>query len=101
MATHSSVLGWRNPWAEEPGELRRLLQRLQSDTTEQLNKSTVVSTVVLVLGSCLLRATTGARGEAGKHSFPDCMLGEQVKGPELRCQVEVQPHRHVDGAGGE
>ena len=21
MATHSSILAWRNPWAEEPGEL--------------------------------------------------------------------------------
>ena len=62
MATHSSVLGWRNPRAEGPGGLRRLLQRLQSDTTERLNnKSTAVSTVVLVLGSCLPGASTGAR----------------------------------------
>ena len=22
MATHSSVLAWRTPWTEEPGELR-------------------------------------------------------------------------------
>jgi len=24
MATHSSILAWRNPWAEEPGELPSL-----------------------------------------------------------------------------
>ena len=29
MATHSSVLAWRNPWAEEPGRLQsRGLQRV-------------------------------------------------------------------------
>ena len=28
MATHSSILTWRNPWAEEPGGLQTLeLQR--------------------------------------------------------------------------
>ena len=32
MATHSSILGWRNPWTEEPGGLRSLLQGLQSRT---------------------------------------------------------------------
>ena len=30
MATHSSTLAWKIPWAEEPG-------RLQSDTTERLH----------------------------------------------------------------
>ena len=24
MATHSSILAWRNPWTEEPGELQSL-----------------------------------------------------------------------------
>ena len=24
MATHSSILAWRNPWAEEPGRLQSL-----------------------------------------------------------------------------
>ena len=57
--------------------------------------------MVLVLGNCLPGASTGARWEPGKHSFPDCMLGEQVKGSEPRCQVEGQPRRHVDRAGGE
>ena len=32
MATHSSVLAWRNPWAEEPGRLQsRGLQRVGLD----------------------------------------------------------------------
>jgi len=30
MATHSSILGWRIPWAEEPGGLQRIvLQRVR------------------------------------------------------------------------
>ena len=63
----------------------------ESDTTERFNKSRVVSTVVMVLGSCLPGASTGARWEPGKHSFPDCMLGEQVRGPELRCRWRGSP----------
>ena len=32
MATHSSVLAWRTPWAEEPGGLQSMgLQRLGHD----------------------------------------------------------------------
>ena len=31
IATHSSILAWRNPWAEEPGELQSMGS--QSDTT--------------------------------------------------------------------
>ena len=36
MATHSSIVAWRIPWAEEPGRLQSMgLQ--ESDTTEQLS----------------------------------------------------------------
>ena len=35
MATHSSILTWRIPWTEEPGELQSW-GRKESDTTEQL-----------------------------------------------------------------
>ena len=31
LATHSSILAWRNPWTEEPGGLQSM--GLQSDTT--------------------------------------------------------------------
>ena len=32
MATHSSVLAWRIPWTEEPGELQSMgLQRVGHD----------------------------------------------------------------------
>ena len=35
VATHSSILAWRIPWMEKPGELQSMgLQRV--DTTEQL-----------------------------------------------------------------
>ena len=37
MATHSSILAWRIPWTEEPGELQSMGS--ESDTTEQLSLS--------------------------------------------------------------
>ena len=33
MATHSSILAWRIPWTEEPGELESMGHK-QSDTTK-------------------------------------------------------------------
>ena len=36
MATHSSTLAWRIPWAEEPGGLQST-GRKESDTTERLH----------------------------------------------------------------
>ena len=36
MATHSSILAWKIPWAEKPGRLQSMgLQ--ESDTTKQLH----------------------------------------------------------------
>ena len=37
MATHSSILSWRFPWTEEPGELQPMGS--QSDRTERLTPS--------------------------------------------------------------
>ena len=32
MATHSSILAWRSPWTEEPGDLQsRRSQRVRDD----------------------------------------------------------------------
>ena len=36
MATHSSILAWRIPWAEEPGRLQSMSLK-ESDTTERLS----------------------------------------------------------------
>ena len=38
MATHSSILGWRIPWTEEPGGLQSM--GLQRDMTERLMSTT-------------------------------------------------------------
>ena len=41
MATHSSILPWRIPWAEEPGELKSMgSQRVRHDlaTEHELEK---------------------------------------------------------------
>ena len=37
MATHSSTLTWKIPWTEEPGRLKNLWGRKESDTTERLH----------------------------------------------------------------
>ena len=37
MATHSSILAWRIPWTEKPGELQFIVSQKESDMTEQLN----------------------------------------------------------------
>ena len=34
MAVHSSILAWRIPWTEEPGEGYSLWSHKESDTTE-------------------------------------------------------------------
>ena len=34
MATHSSILAWKIPWAEEPGRLQSIGSK-ESDTTEE------------------------------------------------------------------
>ena len=36
MATHSSTLAWKTPWAEEPGRLQSM-GREESDTIERLH----------------------------------------------------------------
>ena len=42
MATHSSILAWRNPWTEEPGGLESKDCK-ELDTTEQLTPSLTCS----------------------------------------------------------
>ena len=41
MATHSSILAWRIPWTEEPGELQSMgLQRVGHNSgTEHVHKA--------------------------------------------------------------
>ena len=41
MATHSSILAWRIPWAEEPGEL----QSMGLSWTRLSNKTTTMTTM--------------------------------------------------------
>ena len=39
MATHSSLLAWRIPWMEEPGEPQSIASQNPLDTTERLTHS--------------------------------------------------------------
>ena len=49
MATHSSILAWRIPWAEEPGGYSPW-GRKESDTTERLNTSHLMVVVRTEVG---------------------------------------------------
>ena len=63
MATHSSILVWRIPWAEEPGGLQSTGSQ-ESDTTEHTAHTTKVSItrVAQTLGfptrTCVLKLFT-------------------------------------------
>ena len=48
MATHSSILAWRIPWMEEPGELQST--RSLSWTRLSIHVFTIVPTIHHVLG---------------------------------------------------
>ena len=40
MATHSSILDWKNPWTEEPGGLQFMgLQRVEHDIAAKQQQS--------------------------------------------------------------
>ena len=54
MATHSSILSWKIPWAEEPGGLQSMgLQRIEHDWAEQsLPEGTSSSTEVINSAPC-------------------------------------------------
>ena len=45
MATHSSILAWRIPWAEEPGGLQ-LMGCKELDSTEQLTHTQIYINVL-------------------------------------------------------
>ena len=53
MVTHSSILAWRIPWTEEPGELYSPLGCIELDTTEWL--SHLVSKMTEIFGEPLMK----------------------------------------------
>ena len=57
MVTHSSILAWRIPWAEEPGGLQSTSYK-ESDTTEQLTTHRDGEGVAGTLKHLLLLADT-------------------------------------------
>ena len=53
MATHTGILAWRTPWAEESGGLPSMGSQ-ELDTTEQLTHTKIVSMVVHFWGMKLV-----------------------------------------------
>ena len=47
MATHSSILSWEIPWAEEPGELQSI--GLQKSQTEEVNNHNTLNPMLPTL----------------------------------------------------
>ena len=54
MATHSSILAWRNPWTKEPGRLQSMGSQ-ESDTTEQLTLSLSLKKLALSFSLALMK----------------------------------------------
>ena len=52
MATHSSILAWKNPWTEEPGGLQSMgLQRVRHDlASERIHTQTHTHTICIPKG---------------------------------------------------
>ena len=48
MATHSSIIAWRIPWAEKPGRLQYMGSQ-ESDTTQWLNQPTIFNWRIIAL----------------------------------------------------
>ena len=53
MATHSSVVAWRNPWTEEPGRPQSMGVTKKLDRTEQLSMQSTALHAQVLLGSYL------------------------------------------------
>ena len=54
IATHSSIIAWKIPWAKEPGRLLSMEVQKQSNTTYQLNNSNKIITVYQFEKGCHL-----------------------------------------------
>ena len=68
MAPHSSILAWEIPWTEEPSGLQSMgLQ--ESDTTEQLNQTTVLTWSKVSFPAALDRVATATSSLNKNHIF--------------------------------
>ena len=83
MATHSSILAWRNAWTEEPGGLQSMGSQSQ-DTTEQLT---------------LLLQTEWCSDSPAWHEDPVITRGERLTINDLSNHVkkiEEQEQTHLN-----
>ena len=66
MATHSSILAWKIPWSEEPGELRG---HKELDTTDTHTVYVYVNSKLLICSPALSPLVTMF---VRKHHFDNC-----------------------------
>ena len=68
MAPHSSILAWEIPWTEKPGGLQSMgLQ--ESDTTEPLNQTTMVTWSKVSFRATFDRVATATVSLNKNHTF--------------------------------
>ena len=68
MATHSSILAWKIPWTEEPGEIRPMgSQRVGHDLANEKQQSTEKGLSLILLSQFLLPGS--ARVTASAPAF--------------------------------
>ena len=87
MATHSSILAWRIPWAEEPGGLQCVGCK-ESDTTESLSTQQIALTGVPHAHSEMHRVNQNGRVE---YEQGVCAWALQPLGPGPVSQEGSDP----------
>ena len=87
MATHSSILAWRIPWTEEPGELQSMvLQRVKHDWAPNTHYYRILRWLSLQMQNLIMASRLSASIKAsGKENIWGFSIhgGSQNQSPEL------------------
>ena len=90
MATHSSVLGWKIPWTEEPGRLYSSWDCKESDTTEWLHSLTPVRHFEWSINKIFAKPENGHSQHHGiKWSWNTIMATADFQGPRKEFRVKI------------
>ena len=92
MATHSSVLAWRIPWAEEPGGLQSMGSQKVRHSWEHTHSSQSI------FGSTHTHTHTHTHGNPQYNSCPDRCLWGKPKGHFLDVPYWNYGHEHSQPA---
>ena len=86
MAPHSSILAWKIPWAEEPGQLPSIgSQRVGHDWAAEHTQKCSFLLLLMGLGCLQFDSITD---HTARSLCQTCVPGSQVSGPHSRCTFQ-------------